>query len=60
MLYICIMLKSFEAVNKTSENSNGGEVPNITRVVMNEAIEKHDAGIVCMSDINSFVNSIEQ
>lgn len=54
------MLKSFEAVNKTSENSNGGEVPNITRVVMNEAIEKHDAGIVCMSDINSFVNSIEQ
>lgn len=54
------MLKSFEAVNKTSENSNGGEVPNITRVAMNEAIEKHDAGIVCMSDINSFVNSIEQ
>lgn len=60
------LLKSFEGVkilgdSKTSENNSVAEVPNMTtRMAMNEAVEKHDAGIVCMSDINSFVDSIGQ
>ncbi len=60
------LLKSFEGVKilgdfKTSENNSVAEVPNMTtRMAMNEAVGKHDAGIVCMSDINSFVDSIGQ